>query len=154
MALKLDISKACDRLEWPFVVEVLSSMGFPAKLVNLIKRCISMVSYKILINNQPSRCFIRKRGLCQGDSLLSYLFIICVDVLSGLLKKKALEKRIYCIQVARQAPVITHLFFADDNLLFSRAICQEVDQIMITLKSYQLSSCQVVNLDKSEVSFS
>ncbi|XP_058776089.1 uncharacterized protein LOC131650391 [Vicia villosa] len=123
LALKLDMSKAYDRLEWPFVVE-------------------------------PSRGFTPKRGLRQGDPFSLYLFIICVDVLSSFLKKEALEKRIHGIQVARQEPVITHLIFADESLLFSRATCQETDKIMTTLKSYQLSSGQVVNLDKSEVSFS
>src|SRR4051812_33033870 len=106
MALKLDMSKAYDRLEWQFLVEVLSSMGFPAPMVNLIKSCISTVSYKVLINGQPSRTFIPERGLQQGDPLSPYLFIICGDVLSGLLKKEARERRIHGIRVARQAPVI------------------------------------------------
>ncbi|XP_058741949.1 uncharacterized protein LOC131614373 [Vicia villosa] len=60
---------------------------------------------------------------------------------------------IHGLQVARQAPVITHLFFADDSLLFARATGKEADRIMATLKTYELASGQVVNLDKSEVSF-
>jgi hypothetical protein len=50
MALKLDMSKAYDRIEWKFVEKVLSSMGYPSCMVSLIMRCISTVSYQVLIN--------------------------------------------------------------------------------------------------------
>ncbi|MCI80594.1 reverse transcriptase, partial [Trifolium medium] len=63
MALKLDMSKACDRIEWPFVRATLTSMGFPGSTVDLILRCISTISYKILINGQPSKKFTPERGL-------------------------------------------------------------------------------------------
>lgn len=56
--------------------------------------------------------------------------------------------------MARQASVITHLFFADDNLLFSRENSQEADRIVETLHKYELSLGQMVNLDKSKASFS
>lgn len=75
MALKLDMSKAYDQLECPFVLEVLSSVGFPIHLVNLIGRCISLVSYKFLINDQLNNGFT-ERGLCQGDKLSPCLFIL------------------------------------------------------------------------------
>lgn len=124
MALKLDMSKAYDRVEWPFVEQALISMGYPAKMVQLIMRCISMVSYQILINGQPSSSFKPERGLRQGDPLSPYIFILCVDVLSGLLHKAASSKEIHGIKVARSAPQLSHLFFADDSLLFSRATPQ------------------------------
>jgi hypothetical protein len=50
MALKVDMSKAYDRIEWKFVDKVLSSMGYPPKLVTLVMRCVSTVSYQVLIN--------------------------------------------------------------------------------------------------------
>lgn len=58
MVLKLYLLKAYDVLKWSFVTKVLSSMGFPSHLVNLIKRCISSVSYKVLLNGQPSKKFL------------------------------------------------------------------------------------------------
>ncbi|MCI87172.1 RNA-directed DNA polymerase (Reverse transcriptase), partial [Trifolium medium] len=53
MAVKLDMSKAYDRIEWCFVQTVLQKMGFPESLVNVIMKCISTVSYQFLINGQP-----------------------------------------------------------------------------------------------------
>lgn len=79
-------------------------------------------------------CFLPERGLQQGDSLSPYLFILCTDVLSILLKKKAHEKKIQGIQVARKALVITHLFFTDESLLVTRANSLEDDSIMATSK--------------------
>ncbi|CAJ2671909.1 unnamed protein product [Trifolium pratense] len=154
MALKLDMSKAYDRIEWPFVQHVLASMGYPVRVVELIMRCISSVSYQILINGQPSPSFQPERGLRQGDPLSPYLFILCADVLSGLFHKAAREKEIHGIKVARSAPQLSHLFFADDSLLFTRANSHEATKILSILQVYQQASGQVVNLDKSEASFS
>ncbi|WJX27814.1 hypothetical protein P8452_16597 [Trifolium repens] len=154
MAIKLDMSKAYDRIEWSFVNQVLTSMGYSPKFVELIMRCISSVSYQILINGQPSATFYPERGLRQGDPLSPYLFILCADVLSGLLHKASISKNLHGIKVARSAPQLSHLFFADDSLLFSRANSDEARTIMKILKTYQNASGQVVNLDKSEASFS
>lgn len=63
MALKFDMAKTYDRLEWPFAQGVLTSMGFQSKMVDLIMRCISTVSYQILINGNPSKSLFPERGL-------------------------------------------------------------------------------------------
>ncbi|GAU21788.1 hypothetical protein TSUD_329120, partial [Trifolium subterraneum] len=137
MALKLDMSKAYDRVEWSFVHRTLISMGYPIKMADLILRCISSVSYQILINGQPSKSFSPERGLRQGDPLSPYLFILCADVLSGLIHKAANSKEIHGIKVARTAPQLSHLFFADDSLLFSRASSHEASKILNILATYE-----------------
>jgi hypothetical protein len=129
-------------------------MGFPTRLVATIMNCISTVSYQILLNGQPSKSFTPEIGLRQGDPLSPYLFILCADVLSGLLKKAVGENKIHGIKIARSAPQISHLLFADDSLLFARANLEEANSILHVLSTYQQASGQLVNLDKSEVSFS
>src|SRR4051812_43757307 len=114
----------------------------------LIRRCISTVSYQILLNGQPTRSFVPERGLRQGDPLSPYLFIICADILSGLIKNAICSKELHGVKVARKAPIISHLFFADDSLIFARANEHETALILKILEKYQRASGQVVNYDK------
>jgi len=154
MALKLDMEKAYDRMEWDFIRGVLQSMGFPNRLLQLIMICISSLSYQVLINGQPSKSFSPERGIRQGDPLSPYIFILCANMLSGLLHNESQSQAIHDIQVARNAPKITHILFADDSLLFARANQEEANTIIQVLNKYQLASSQLVSYDKSEVSFS
>lgn len=70
-----------------------------------------------------------------------------------MIKKATRDKKIHNIQVAIKAPTTSYLFFADDNLHFSRANSKEAVCIMGILSNYQASSRQVVNLDKLKASF-
>ncbi|KAI5431661.1 hypothetical protein KIW84_035720 [Lathyrus oleraceus] len=72
---------------------------------------------------------------------------------SGLLKKACKDKEFHDIQIARKALIFSHLFFIDDNLLFTHASDTEVFRVISIMRIYQESSGQVVNLDKSEASF-
>lgn len=54
-AMKLDMYKAYDRIEWGFVQKILITLGFPVKWTNLVMECISTVTYSIQINGQIYR---------------------------------------------------------------------------------------------------
>jgi hypothetical protein len=117
-------------------------------------RCVTTVSFAILINGNPFKTFHPQRGLRQGDPLSPYLFIICADVLYAMLSKAQSNNLIHGVKVAPSAPEITHLFFADDSILFCRETEEEARQIKQIISTYQQASGQLVNYNKSEILFS
>lgn len=85
-ALKLDMAKAYDRMEWSFLEGTLVALGFDSRWVDLIRLCVPTVKYNILVNGDSVGSVIPTRGIRQGDPLSPYLFIICAEVLSLLLQ--------------------------------------------------------------------
>lgn len=77
VAIKLDISKAYNRVEWKYLDSAMQALGFNAKWRKLIMDCITTVNYLVLVNGQPSTTFRPTWGLRQGDLLSPYFFLIC-----------------------------------------------------------------------------
>lgn len=121
MALKLDMAKAYERIEWIFLQGKLEKMGFWEKWVSLIMACVTIVSYFTLINGHPARTILLTRGIRQGDPISSYLFVLCAEGLSSLLTKTKDEDKIKGICVSKWSQPISHLFLIDDSILFYRA---------------------------------
>jgi hypothetical protein len=130
VGIKLDMAKAYDCIEWCFLEETLTTMGFPIRLIQTSMGCVSTVSFSILVNGNPSPSFRPQRGIRQGDPLSPYLFILCFDVLSSLITKLQDNNKIKGLSIATNAPNITHLFFVDDSILFCRARPDEATHLL------------------------
>ncbi|XP_013699656.2 uncharacterized protein LOC125596828 [Brassica napus] len=154
MAVKTDMSKAYDRLEWSFIKAVFERLGFSAIWVNWIMQCISTVSYSFLINDTAREMVVPDRGIRQGDPLSPYIFILCGEVLSGLCCRAQNSGDLTRIRVARRCPRLTHLLFADDTMFFIKATTSNASTLHAILHQYELASGQLINTDKSSISFS
>lgn len=154
MAVKTDMSKAYDRIEWNFVEQVLTRLGFHSKWVGWIMECISTVSYSYLINDNVYGLVKPSRGIRQGDPLSPYIFILCGEVLSGLCKKAVREGSLEGIRVARGCPRINHLLFADDTMFFCSASANSCKALQRIITLYEEASGQQINKSKSAVTFS
>lgn len=153
-AIKLDMSKAYDRVEWSFLQQMMVKLGFNLRWVELIMKCVSTVSYKIKVNGEYTDTIIPQRGLRQGDPLSPYLFILCAEGLSGLLQKAENEGKIVGIKVSRGAPSVNHLFFADDSLILMKANNGSAAELKRILDVYGRVSGQMINKKKSSIMFS
>ena len=142
MALKLDMSKAYDRVKWTCLENIMRKMGVHQKMIEVIMRCITNVTYYIRINGQTRGRIVSSRGLHQGDPLSPYLFLFCVEGLSALLHHAAMRQAIHCVAVYRRAPRISHLFFADDSLVFCRASLEECNELQCIFTVYEAASGQ------------
>ncbi|KAL5559056.1 hypothetical protein UlMin_035267 [Ulmus minor] len=113
--------KAYDRLSWDFVKQVLAAFGFSHCWIQWISICLSTVNMKLLINRLLFGDIKPKRGLQKGDPISPYIFILCTEVLSRLLLKKAEGGDIYSFKLTRGGPRLHHLLFTDDVFLFGKA---------------------------------
>ncbi|XP_043698530.1 uncharacterized protein LOC122649300 [Telopea speciosissima] len=154
MAIKLDMAKAYDRLEWKFIEKVFLRLGFSEKWVHMIMACITLVNYKLLINGSIRGGVIPSRGIRQGDPLSPAIFVLCSHALSSLLMVATSHGPIQGIKVRNRITPLTHLLFVDDSLVFYGVSLQEVQNIKACLDIYCDASGQQINCGKSSLTFS
>ena len=133
MAVKLDMSKAYDRVEWIFLERVMRKLGFNERWINLMMVCVKTISYSVLLNGEPKGLIRSTRGIRQGDPLSPFLFLLCTEGLHRLISKVESEGAIHGFGLSKRSPKLTHLLFTDDSLLFcgsNRSECQKVLEIL------------------------
>ena len=145
MALKLDMSKVYDRVEWVFLERIMRHLGIEDRLIKIIMACVQSVSYAIRLNRQSVGNIKPTRGLHQGDPLSPYLFLLCAMGLQSLIHQAEVDGHIRGVAICRNGPKVSHLFFADDNVLFCRATEAECNKILEILEVHERGSGQKIN---------
>ena len=153
VALKIDLEKAYDKLEWSFIKEVLIRANLPANLIEIIMSCISTISTSILFNGKALELIYPSRGIRRGDPLSPYLFILCMEYLGQLIMEKCNAKLWQPVKAFGSGPAFSHLFFADDLVLFARADGTNCSIIRDVLDEFCSISGQTISEAKSRVYF-
>ena len=114
-------------------------------------QCITSVTYSIKFNGKPRGHITPTRGLRQGDPLSPYLFLLCAEGLSALIKKSVSMGEMDGIAVCRRGPQVSHLFFVDNSIILCKAAREECEALPHVLKVYEQASRKQLNRNKNKI---
>lgn len=114
---------------------------------------VCTASYSVLRNGEPRGFITLSRGMKQGDPLSPYLFLLCAEGLSALIRRVEETQSIHGILSSAQGVRNSRLLFADDSLLFCHATVGECQNLMYILQEYEEASSQANNRQKTSLFF-
>ncbi|KAJ9683301.1 hypothetical protein PVL29_019053 [Vitis rotundifolia] len=151
---KLDIEKAYNSINWQFLLEVMQKMGFEPKWLRWMWSCLSSARFSVLVNGVPAGFFPSSKRLRQGDPLSPCLFVLGMEVLDVLIRRVVKGGFLSgcSIRGDRRSPLnISHLFFADDTIVFCEANKEHLTHLSWILFWFEAASGLRINLAKSEI---
>lgn len=155
MIVKLDLEKAYDRLEWPFIMDTLQTLGLPERIQDVIFHCISSANMSINWHGSPMGNIKSSQGIRQGDPISPYLFVLCLEKLGHKINDAINNGAWIPFSFGRgDSPKISHMCFADDIILVAEASVNQVEVMKGILQDFCAVAGQKINLAKSQVFFS
>jgi hypothetical protein len=154
VAFELDLEKAFDNVNLEFLCSCLQDFGFPDITIKLIMHCVTSSTYSILLNGNKMHPFKPTHGLRQGDPLSPYLFILFMEKLSIAINNYVHQGDWDPIRMSATSPHLSHLLFADDVLLFTKAKKSQIKFIKDLFDHFSKASGLKINLSKSRAFYS
>ncbi|KAJ0582905.1 putative RNA-directed DNA polymerase [Helianthus annuus] len=149
--LKIDFEKAYDNLNWNFVLDILSQMGFSEKWCSWIKGVLSSARASVLVNGSPTFEFECQKGMRQGDPISPFLFVIVMEALSCMLNKASDLGILKGVSLPNDGPSVSHLFYADDAIIMGEWSRENVINVVRILRCFHVCSGLRINLGKSSL---
>ena len=146
MLLLIDFEKAFDSVSWTFMQNALLHFNFGPDIRQWIKTFYNDVSTCVTVNGHLSRWFHIKRGVRQGDPLSPYLFLICAEVMSTMIRE---NDRIKGIKI-RDYDVLLNQF-ADDTSLCLAGSEESLEEAVRVLERFAGLSGLKMNMDKTQI---
>lgn len=134
------------------MIKALSAVGLPLQFVNWIRELITSPCYTVRINGSQQGYFKGARGLRQGDPLSPYLFVIVMEVISGIMRNMAANKQFNWHPRCRKMK-LDHLIFADDLLIFTTADRKSIGCVKEVLDQFYVITGMQANSVKSAMFF-
>lgn len=102
--------------------------------------CVTTVVMRVLWNGEATNLFIPSIGLRQWDPLFPHLFILYMECLAYIINKKVLTRKWIPYLVSCKGPKISHLFFANDLVLFGESSLSQMEIILKCHDKFCLAS--------------
>jgi hypothetical protein len=151
--LKLDLSKAFDKISSDYMWGMLLALVFDKLWVTWILNLTSLAFFSILINGVPSRPFSPSRGIRQGDPLSPFLFIIMAKGLSRSIHAVVANNLLIGLPLHGISPPISHSQFVDDTLLMGTPTACEANSLLSILQTFSDALGLDYKKDKSQIFF-
>ena len=120
MIISIDVEKAFDKIQHPFIIRTLQKAGIEGTYLNIIqatydKPIFDKPTPNLILNGEKLKAFPLKSGTRQGCPLTPLLFNIVLEVLATAIRA---EKEIKGIQIGKEE--VKHSPFADDMILYRK----------------------------------
>jgi hypothetical protein len=113
MIISLDVEKAFDKIQHPFMIKLLKRSGIQGPYLNMIKAIYSKPVANIKVNGEKLEAIPLKSGTRQCSPLTPYLFNIVLEVLARAIRQ---QKEITGVQIGKEGVKIS--LFADDMIVY------------------------------------
>jgi len=149
LAIKIDIAKAIDTIDWNFLLKVLKAFGFNTLFCNWSSTILHSAKLSISVNGKSEGYFSCSRGVRQGDPLSPLLFCLAEEVLSRGISKLVENGHLQLIKGTRHNALPSHILYVDDVMLFCKGTSQKIQILSDFFARYAQISGQIINAHKS-----
>lgn len=152
-ALKVDIQKAYDTVDWDFLRRILMGFGFHTRMIGWIMECVTTTSFSISINGSLHGYFKGNRGLRQGDPLSPYLFTMVMEIFTLMLHREVRNSGLFKFHRYCSKMDLINLCFADDLFIFMHGDVGSASIIHKVMNEFKEVSGLVPSMPKSTAYF-
>uniref|UniRef100_A0A7N5K9P1 RNA-directed DNA polymerase n=1 Tax=Ailuropoda melanoleuca TaxID=9646 RepID=A0A7N5K9P1_AILME len=144
MILSIDAEKAFDKIQHPFLIKTLQSVGIEGTFLNLIKAIYEKPTASIILNGEKLEAFPLRSGTRQGCPLSPLLFNIVLEVLATAIRR---QKGIKGIQIGKEEVKLS--LFADDMILYMENPKESTPKLLEVIEQFSKVAGYKINAQKS-----
>ena len=148
LLLMIDFEKAFDSVSWLFIEKSLNFFNFPEGLIDWFRVLYHKPTSCVSFNGQYSAWFNLQRGCRQGDPISPYLYLICAEILSLMIRT---NNKIKGIKIKNKEILLS--LFADDTTLYLDGSEQSFNEAIRTIELFSSMSGLKMNNDKTQIAW-
>uniref|UniRef100_A0A8C0N2K8 RNA-directed DNA polymerase n=1 Tax=Canis lupus familiaris TaxID=9615 RepID=A0A8C0N2K8_CANLF len=144
MILSLDAEKAFDKIQHPFLIKTLQSVGIEGTFLDILKAIYEKPTANIILNGEALGAFPLRSGTRQGCPLSPLLFNIVLEVLASAIRQ---QKDIKGIQIGKEEVKLS--LFTDDMILYIENPKVSTPRLLELIQQFGSMAGYKINAQKS-----